>query len=158
MTQIRVMKKIGLYFTLLVLLSNIHCGEAKTAKKETAVTNVAEIRFRSETINIGVIDGTTNANQDFSFTNTGNAPLTITEARGSCHCVQAKWPDKPIQPGDSAVISVSFDPIGVSGLFIRTLKVQSNATRPSIELSLTGDIKRDPNNKKDTKAVNPNGH
>lgn len=141
------MKKIGLYFTLLALLPNINCGEATPAKKAAPVNNVAEIKFKSEIINIGTIDGSTNANQDFSFSNTGNAPLTITEAKGNCHCVQAKWPDKAVQPGDSSVISVSFDPVGVSGLFQRTIMVNSNATRPAVELTITGEIKRNPKKK-----------
>ena len=136
------MKSIRLHFILFALLSNFSCGEAGSAKKETPKS--AEIKFQNERIDIGVIDGKSNANIDFKFSNTGNIPLTITEARGSCHCVQAKAPEKSIEPGDSSVISVSFDPVGVSGLFQRTVRVRSNATRDSIELYMTGDIQRDP--------------
>ena len=136
------MKSIGLYFILVVLLSNFNCGEAGSDKKETPKNSIAEIRFQSERIDVGVVDGKTNAIQDFKFSNAGNIPLVITEAKGNCHCVQAKWPEK-VEPGDSAVISVSFDPTGITGLFQRTVMVQSNATRPAVELTLTGEIKRD---------------
>ena len=136
------MKSIRLYIILFVLLTNFSCGEAGSAKKETPKS--AEIKFQNERIDIGIIDGKSNANFDFKFSNAGNIPLTITEARGSCHCVQAKAPEKSIEPGDSSVISVSFDPVGVSGLFQRTVRVRSNATRDSIELFMTGDIQRDP--------------
>lgn len=138
------MKGITHYFFLFVLLSNFSCGEANSTKKEIPKTNFAEIKFESEKIDVGIIDGKSNANLDFKFKNTGGIPLVITEAKGNCHCVQAKWPEKPIEPGDSSVISVSFDPVGVSGLFIRTVMIHSNATRPEIELTLSGDIKRDP--------------
>jgi len=104
----------------------------------------AEIKFQNERIDIGVIDGKSNANVDFKFYNVGNIPLTIIEARGNCHCVQAKAPEKAIEPGDSSVISVSFDPAGVSTDFQRTVMVRSNATRDSVELYMTGDVKRDP--------------
>ena len=137
------MKSIGLYFILFALLSNFNCGEAGPAKKDTPKNNVAEIKFVSERIEVGVADGKTNVNQDFKFSNAGNIPLVITEAKGNCHCVQAKWPGK-VEPGDSAVISVSFDPTGVTGLYQRTVMVQSNATRPAVELTITGEIKRDP--------------
>lgn len=136
------MKNISLYFFLLVL--NFSCGEAGSIKKETPKSDFAEIKFENEKIDIGVIDGKTNANQDFKFKNTGGIPLLITEAKGSCHCVQGKWPDKPIEPGDSSIISVSFDPVGVTGLFIRTIMIHSNATRPAVELTLSGEIKREP--------------
>ena len=136
------MKSIQLYFILFALLSNFSCGEAGSAKKDTPKS--AEIKFQNERIDIGVIDGKSNANIDFKFSNTGNIPLTIIEARGNCHCVHAKAPEKAIEPGDSSVISVSFDPEGVSTLFQRTVMVRSNATRDSVELYITGEIKRDP--------------
>jgi hypothetical protein len=112
-------------------------------KKDTPKNNFAEIRFVSERIEAGVADGKTNVTQDFKFSNAGNIPLVIIEAKGNCHCVQAKWPAK-VEPGDSAVISVSFDPVGVTGLYQRTVMVRSNATRDSVELYITGEIKRDP--------------
>ena len=136
------MKFIRQYFIFLVLSFNSSCGEASSAKKDTPKNNFAEIRFESERIDIGVIDGKSNANQDFKFSNAGNIPLVITEAKGNCHCVQAKWPEK-LEPGDSSIISVSFDPVGITGLFQRTVMVQSNATRPAVELTITGEIKRD---------------
>ena len=136
------MKSIRMYLILIALLYNFSCGEAGSAKKETPKS--AEIKFQNERIDIGVIDGKSNANIDFKFSNTGNAPLTIIEARGNCHCVHAKAPEKAIEPGDSSVISVSFDPEGVSTLFQRTVMVRSNATRDSVELYITGEVKRDP--------------
>ena len=136
------MKSIRLYIILFVLLTNFSCGEAGSAKKDTPKS--AEIKFQNERIDIGVIDGKSNAIVDFKFSNTGNIPLTIIEAKGNCHCVQAKAPEKAIEPGDSSVISVSFDPEGVSTLFQRTVMVRSNATRDSVELYITGEVKRDP--------------
>ena len=138
------MKSIHLYFILFVLLSNFSCGEAGSAKKETPKKEFAEIKFQNERIDIGVIDGKSNANVDFKFYNVGNIPLTIIEARGNCHCVQGTKPEKSIAPGDSSVITVSFDPEGVSTSYQRTLWVVSNATRDSVELYITGEIKRDP--------------
>jgi len=138
------MKSIHHYFILFVLLSNFSCGEAGSAKKETPKKEFAEIKFQNERIDIGVIDGKSNANVDFKFYNVGNIPLTIIEARGNCHCVQAKAPEKAIEPGDSSIISVSFDPEGVSTDFQRSVMIRSNATRDSVVLYITGDVKRDP--------------
>ena len=136
------MKTTSSCFILFALLSNLNCGEAGSAKKDAPKNNFAEIRFVSERIEVGIADGKTGVYQDFKFSNAGNIPLIITEAKGNCHCVQAKWPEK-VEPGDSAVISVSFDPTGVTGLYQRTVMVRSNATRDSVELYMTGEIKRD---------------
>ena len=138
------MKYINLCFIFLVSLLNIKCGEASPVKEPAPAIKFAELKFKNEKAELGIIDGNAIANYDFSFANTGNAPLTITEVKGNCHCVQGKWPEKSIEPGDSSVINVSFDPKGVTGLFIRTLMVQSNATKQAIELVISGEIKADP--------------
>ena len=146
------MKNIGLCFILAVLLSNISCGQAGSAKKSTPEKKFAEIKFQNEKADLGIINEGINATYDFKFLNSGNIPLVISEVKGNCHCVQGKWPEKGIEPGDSTVISVSFDPQGVTGLFIRTLMVQSNATRPAIELTISGEIKPDPKKKSSPSA------
>jgi hypothetical protein len=138
------MKSINGFVVLVFLLINLGCGENSTPKKETPKPQNAEIKFQNERIDAGVTDGKTSVNVDFKFSNTGNIPLVINEVRGSCHCVQGTKPDHPIAPGDSSIISVSFDPAGVSTSYQRTLWVVSNATRDSVELYITGEIKRDP--------------
>jgi len=138
------MKRISLFLPLFFLLINLNCGEKPVTKKEPPKPQVAEIKFESEKITADTTDGKSNVNVEFKFKNTGTIPLIINEVRGNCHCVQGTKPDKPIAPGDSSVINVSFDPAGVSGSYMRTLMVQSNASRPSIELYVMGDIKRDP--------------
>lgn len=143
------MKITGTLFILFVSVLSIHCAEnsATTKKNNPAVSDSAVLSFVSEKIDLGLIEYNKNANQDFKFANAGGDTLIITEAKGNCHCVQAKWPDKGVVPGDSATISVSFDPTGVTGLFVRTVMVNSNATRPAIELTITGEVKADPNKK-----------
>lgn len=150
------MKTISLYFTLFVLLSNLNCGQATTTEKVSPENKFAEIKFQNEKFDLGIIEGNINANHDFAFSNAGNIPLRISEAKGNCHCVQAKWSEKSIEPGDSSVISVSFNPEGVTGLFQRTVMVQSNATRPAVELTISGEIKVDP--KKKITSSKQNGH
>ena len=141
------MKSIYLPAFLFAILINLSCGQASVAKKETPKPQVAEIKFQNEVIEAGVSDGKTNVNVEFKFSNTGTIPLVINEVKGNCHCVQGKGPDRPVAPGDSSIITVSFDAAGVSGTYQRTLMVQSNATRPSVELYVRGDIQRDPKEK-----------
>jgi hypothetical protein len=142
------MRSIYVVVCLFFLLINFSCGESSTPKKEKPPQpQMAEIKFESEKIDAGIVDGKTNVNVDFKFRNTGNIPLVINEVRGSCHCVQGTKPDKPIAPGDSSVISLSFDPVGQSGSNQRTMTVYSNASRPEVQLYVLCDIHRDPKEK-----------
>ena len=121
------MKFSYMLFSLIIFAAFVSCDNNGGSAKETVPGDtVAQISFRSESAELGKIPFKTHANHDFVFSNTGNSPLTIKEVRGSCHCVQGKWPDQPINPGDSAIISVSFDPEEVTGLFIRTKAAEIN--------------------------------
>ena len=62
----------------------------------------------------------------FKFTNTGNAPLVILEARASCGCTKPKFTAKPIEPGKSGELSVTFNPAGRPGEFTKTITVKTN--------------------------------
>ncbi len=46
----------------------------------------------------------------FQFTNTGNEPLLITNAVGSCGCTVPSYPKEPILPGKTATIDVEYKP------------------------------------------------
>ena len=41
----------------------------------------------------------------FKFKNTGNEPLVIKNAKGTCGCTVPKWPNEPIAPGKTGVIA-----------------------------------------------------
>lgn len=46
----------------------------------------------------------------FVITNTGDAPLIIEKAKGSCSCTVPKKPEDPIMPGETGEIEVTFKP------------------------------------------------
>ena len=46
----------------------------------------------------------------FEFKNTGDEPLIITNAKGSCGCTVPQWPTEPILPGKTGIIDVKFTP------------------------------------------------
>lgn len=103
-------------------------------KKEAAVV------FKNLTYDFGTIkeaDG--KVHYDFSFTNTGNSPLVIIMASPGCGCVKATYPDSPVAPGKSGVISVTFNPRGQAGDFFKTITVKTNAPKTKrTKLSVSG--------------------
>ena len=72
----------------------------------------------------------------FEFTNSGNAPLVISDIKPTmvCPCTQVEYPQEPVMPGKSAMIKVSFDTKGKIGYQDRILEVYSNATKSPYKL------------------------
>ena len=104
-----------------------------------AVTAQAKISFKSETVNFGEIAKGSDGIRVFEFTNTGNAPLIISEVKSSCGCTVPKKPDGPIAPGASNTIQVKYDTNRV-GPIRKTITVYSNAENPIKALKIKGEV------------------
>ena len=72
----------------------------------------------------------------WKFKNTGNKPLIIAEARGTCGCTIADKPKEPIAPGKEGVIKARFNSQGQSPNVTKTVTVDAN-TKPESHHSLT---------------------
>ena len=99
----------------------------------------AKIIFKSETVNYGEIAKGSDGVRVFEFTNTGNAPLIISEVKSSCGCTVPKKPDGPIAPGTSNTIQVKYDTNRV-GPIRKTITVYSNADEPIKALKIKGEV------------------
>ncbi len=75
----------------------------------------------------------------FEFTNSGNEPLIIKNAKGSCGCTGVEHPKEPIQPGKSGDIKATFN-AAAAGPFTKTVTVESNATEGLTVLTFKGEV------------------
>ena len=67
----------------------------------------------------------------FTFTNTGDAPLIITDAKSSCGCTVPQYPkNKPIAPGASGEMVVKFNGAGQNQV-TKTITVTANTQKGS---------------------------
>ena len=112
---------------------------AKPAKKQ----KVAEITFESLDYDYGNIYKGDNGVCQFTFKNTGKAPLQITNCRASCGCTVPSWPKEPIAPGKKGVIQVKYDTNRL-GNFNKSITVTSNAVNNSVVLHIKGYIREKP--------------
>ena len=108
-----------------------------------AQDKVAKIEFKESTIDYGEVAKGSDGIRVFEFTNTGNAPLVISNVSSSCGCTIPKKPEKPVQPGDTGTIEVKYDTNRV-GPIRKTITVMSNAETPTIALKIKGKV-LDPN-------------
>ncbi len=97
--------------------------------------------FDVTTVDYGTIDKGSEPLRKFKFTNTGDKPLIIESATGSCGCTVPKYPQEPILPGESNVIEVRYDTQRV-GHFTKTVTLKSNdKTNNSMTLTIKGEVK-----------------
>lgn len=122
------MKRILTFLSLCIIIIGISHAEQPT------------VVFDSTTHDFGTIyesDGPVSC--EFTFTNTGDEPLVIISANASCGCTRPEFPKKPIQPGKSEKIKVTYLPAGRPGEFNKTIRVRTSAKRPkSISLKISG--------------------
>jgi len=102
----------------------------------------AKISFKTETVDYGQIAKGSDGVRVFEFTNTGDAPLIITDVKSSCGCTVPKKPDGPIAPGASSAIQVKYDTNRV-GPIRKNVTVYSNADEPIKALKIKGEILAD---------------
>ena len=92
----------------------------------TFASQAQEISFEKEIHDFGTFEQHGNGTYEFKFTNTGDAPLIISNSKGSCGCTVPVWPKEPIAPGASNVIKVKYDTKRV-GAFNKSVTITSNA-------------------------------
>lgn len=104
----------------------------------------AKIEFKDDTVDYGKIENGSNGVRTFTFKNTGNAPLVITNVKSSCGCTVPKKPTAPIAPGEKGEIEVKYD-TKRTGFIRKTITVTSNASNVKNGVSylkIKGEIKK----------------
>lgn len=76
----------------------------------------------------------------FELKNTGDHPLVIMQVTTECGCTRPDFPTKPIKPGKTAKIKVTFNPAGRRGAFMKSIKVKTSGNEGRTTLSIRGTI------------------
>jgi uncharacterized protein (DUF58 family) len=98
------------------------------------------IKFKNESHDFGKIEEGVQATYTFEFTNTGTAPVVISNASASCGCTTPDWTKDPVMPGKTGKVTASFNSQGRPGNFSKTVTVVSNSETPQIVLSIKGEV------------------
>lgn len=100
-----------------------------------------KISFETKTVDYGTIAQESDPYRVFKFTNTGNEPLVILNAKGSCGCTVPKYPTDPIEPGATSEIKVRYDTKRL-GKFVKTVTLTTNEGEENIILTIKGEVKK----------------
>ena len=110
------MKKLA----LLALLTIGFSGLAQTGAK-------IEFKQQDNTIDYGTVSKDMDSGlRTFEFTNTGDAPLIITDAKSTCGCTVPSFSREPILPGKTGKIDVKYNMN--PGTIRKTITLETNAT------------------------------
>lgn len=102
------------------------------------------VQFPVMAHDFGKVKQNSENNYVFKFTNTGNEPLLISDAKGSCGCTVPEYPKEPIAPGKTGEIKVVYKPGGQQGSQNKTVTVTANTNPPQTLLNISADVQVDP--------------
>jgi len=102
-----------------------------------AKTNV---KFAEISHNYGSIKQDTKNTKIFKFTNTGNEPLIIEDAKGSCGCTVPQYPKEPIKPGETGEIEVVYSPGKQQGAQTKTITITANTNPITTTLNISANV------------------
>ncbi len=99
------------------------------------VSNPALMKFDELKYNFGMLHQGDIVSHDFSFTNTGDEPIIITDAEVSCHCTTVTFPKQPVGKGQRGIIKVTYDSKSAIDRQERTVLIKSNASNAPVTLT-----------------------
>ena len=146
------MKNIMYLLSLSLVFSLTSCKEKASEKIKTDNVEVAAVRdaeaqkvpvmtFEKSEHDFGTIDNGAAQETTFKFTNTGTAPLIITNATSSCGCTVPEYPkNTPIAPGESGELLVKFNGSGMNQVS-KTVTVSANTAKGTEMLYIKAFVK-----------------
>ncbi|MCH2020839.1 MAG: DUF1573 domain-containing protein [Saprospiraceae bacterium] len=102
--------------------------------------NNAIMKFDNTSHDFGTIKAGNSVSYTYKFKNTGNIPLQITNAKGSCGCTVPKWPKAKIEPGDEGEILVTFNSKGKKGHQHKSITITANTNPTATRLYIKATI------------------
>lgn len=140
------MKKLFSLLTLMTLVAGLSFAQGDAPAATDAAPAAVEgpvMTFESIEVNYGTIEQNSDPYRFFAFTNTGNEPLVIQHAKGSCGCTVPTYPKEPILPGETGEIKVRYDTKRL-GNFTKTVTLTTNEATPKHVLRIKGKVEAAP--------------
>ncbi|PRX48890.1 DUF1573 domain-containing protein [Salegentibacter salegens] len=114
------------------------------AERDAQATVYPKMEFEESEHDFGNIPKGENVEHTFSFTNTGQAPLVITNAKSTCGCTVPTWTKEPIQPGETGEMLVKFNGSG-KGQVTKTVTLTANTEAGTERLRIKAFVETEEN-------------
>lgn len=132
---------IGLSVSLAAQENNTAVETASDAEATEVLDGGPELIVENMELDYGTIEQDSDPIRVFRLTNAGDAPLLITNARGSCGCTTPQREDwnTPIGPGETRELRVRYDTHRV-GPFRKRVTLTHNASEDPTVLTIKGKV------------------
>lgn len=149
------MKKVVLGLSALCMIAFTSCKEDATAKinsenvaaaaeRDATAGDFPTISFEEQEHDFGTIKDGTPVETIFKYTNTGNAPLVVSNIKSTCGCtVPQDWSRDPLAPGESAEFTVKFNGKG-NGAVNKSVTLTTNTEQGSEVVKIKAFVEKDP--------------
>jgi hypothetical protein len=97
------------------------------------------LKFEKSNHSFGTVKQNEPVTVEFSFTNIGGKPVIIEDATAECGCTKPEFPPRPIAPGKSGNIKVTYDSKTL-GVFTKKITVKLVNNPKPYELTITGTV------------------
>lgn len=132
------MKKIGFILFALVLSTNFMLAQATGVNK-----NAPKAEFAKEVHDFGKVEESAGTvTTEFTFKNTGKAPLIIQRVQASCGCTTPEYTNEPILPGKTGIIKVTYSTVGRPGVFNKDVTIFTNVPDAIYKVHIKGEVVR----------------
>ena len=112
----------------------------KVEKPDISKYPTTSIEFEEYEYDFGNIKQDSKNTHIFKFKNTGENPLIISNARGSCGCTVPTYPKEPIPPGGTGEIEVVYSPGKQKGLQNKTVTIFANTNPQTTLLKISANV------------------
>lgn len=110
-------------FTLLLGFVAASFGVSNTVSAQSVLG--PKISYEQDFVDYGEVEYGGQRERVWKFKNTGQEPLTIVNAVGSCGCTVPSYPKEPILPGKTAEIKINYD-TNRTGPIAKTVTITTN--------------------------------
>lgn len=150
------MKKVILGLSALCMVAFTSCKEdaskkvnaenvAKAAERDATPADFAAITFDKTEHDFGEIENGTPVETTFTYTNSGKAPLVVSNIKSTCGCtVPQGWSKDPLAPGESSSFTVKFNGKGANKIS-KSVTLTTNTEKGKEIVKVSAFIKPDPN-------------
>lgn len=150
------MKKIVLGLSVFCLIAFTSCKEnvakkiedsnvAAAAARDASASKFPVLEFDKKEHDFGEIEKNTPVETSFTYTNTGDAPLVITDIKSTCGCtVPQDWSRAPLAPGVSGQFTVKFNGSGTNKV-TKSINITANTEKGTESVKITAFVKPDVN-------------
>jgi hypothetical protein len=122
----RIMKKLIALFSMVAFVATLSMAQPVMQLEKTEV-------------NYGTIAQGSDPLRKVKFKNTGNEPLIIKSAQGSCGCTVPNFKREPIMPGETSEVEIRYDTQRTGDIY-KTVTIETNEGSDKRVLTVKGTV------------------